>query len=71
MKYSVVTCTGINVLATLMTTAATKMKRSDRRVKIEDDVECHQKMLSLLKIVGDLVDAEDHNVPAELHVLVA
>jgi hypothetical protein len=52
VKYGVVTCTGINVLATLVTTAATKMKRSDRRVKIVDDVECHQKMLSLLKLWG-------------------
>jgi len=54
VKYIVVTCTGINVLATLMTTAATKVKRSDRGVKIVEDVECHQKKLSLLKIMGDL-----------------
>ena len=54
MKYSVVTCTKIKVLARLTNTAAMKAKRSDREVKKVEDVECHQKLLSSIKIMGDL-----------------
>jgi len=39
VKYSVVTCTKIKVLARLTTTAAMKAKRSDKEVKKVEDVE--------------------------------